>query len=462
MTANSGTATPQKLTAKFKFLFSLGNLTTSMPQAIISFFQLYFLTDIAGLRPDYAAWSIAAGRLWDAVNDPLFGVISDRIKSRHGRRRVLLLYSAIPLGLTYATMWFVPKFGQAGLAVFYAIVFILFDTCYTAMHVGFNSLTPELTSDYDERSSLNGYQMAISITGTLSVIVLATVLSWYIKDEKTLYAYLGVGLGLLSILPVIIVFWVTRGYRSSLETDPLPVWESILATVRNRPFQRVMGLYLMSWTAVSIMAAVLVYFANYYLRAPDISYYLVLAAQGSAIAFVPVVVWLSKRYEKRMAFILGSGSWVIFLLLIFTIGPTQIVQTFVLAVLSGLGIATAYIVPWAMIPDIIEHDQLATGQRREGSFYALASFFQKLGTGAALWLMGQIFAFTGYINPSQGASLPVQPEEAVLAIRWFASIIPTILLVFAILFAWKYSISREAHGKILEQLKDGPGSIFSG
>jgi GPH family glycoside/pentoside/hexuronide:cation symporter len=189
---------------------------------------------------------------------------------------------------------------------------------------------------------------------------------------------------------------------------------------------------------------------------------LVLAAQGSAIAFVPVVVWLSKRYEKRMAFILGSGSWVIFLLLIFTIGPTQIVQTFVLAVLSGLGIATAYIVPWAMIPDIIEHDQLATGQRREGSFYALASFFQKLGTGAALWLMGQIFAFTGYINPSPGASLPVQPEEAVLAIRWFASIIPTILLVFAILFAWKYSISREAHGKILEQLKDGPGSIFSG
>lgn len=433
-----------------------------MPQAIISFFQLYFLTDIAGLRPDYAAWSIAAGRLWDAVNDPLFGVISDRIKSRHGRRRVLLLYSAVPLGLTYATMWFVPQFGQAGLAVFYAVVFILFDTCYTAMYVGYNSLTPELTSDYDERSSLNGYQMAISISGTLSVIILATVMSWYVKDARSLYAYLGVGLGFLSMLPLAIVFWVTRDYKGSLNAEPLPIWDSIQTTVKNRPFQRVMGLYLMSWTAVSIMAAVLVYFANYYLRVPNLSYYLVLAAQGSAIAFVPVVVWLSKKYDKRRAFLIGSGSWVFFLLLIFTLGPSQIRETFLLAVFSGLGIATAYIVPWAMIPDIIEHDELITGQRREGSFYALAAFFQKLGTGGALWLMGQVFAITGYTNPTAGAAPPTQPAEAILAIRWFASLIPAGLLLLAIGFAWKYSISREVHEDILKQLKENPASLFSG
>jgi GPH family glycoside/pentoside/hexuronide:cation symporter len=433
-----------------------------MPQAIISFFQLYFLTDIAGLRPDYAAWSIAAGRLWDAINDPLFGVISDRIKSKHGRRRVLLLYSAVPLGLTYATMWLVPNFGQLGLAVYYAVVFIMFDTAYTAMHVGFNALTPALTSDYDERSSVNGYRMVVSIAGTLSVIILATVLSWYIDDVRQLYAYLGVGLGVLSAFPLLVVFRVTRDYRSNAAAEPLPVWESIMTTVRNRPFQRVMGLYLMSWTAVSILAAVLVYFANYYLRAPDQAYYLVLAAQGSAIAFVPVVVWLSKKFDKRLAFIIGSGGWLFFLLLIFTLGPDQLGLTFVLAVLSGLGIATAYVVPWAMIPDIIEHDELLTGQRREGSFYAIAAFFQKLGTGAALWLMGQIFAATGYITPVTGADLPTQPAEAVLAIRWFASVVPAGLLLLSIFFAWNYSISREAHGKMLEQLEDGPSAIFSG
>ena len=282
--------TKHELPLRFKLLFSIGDLTTSMPQAIIVFFQLYFLTDIAGLRPDYAAWAIAASRLWDAINDPLFGVISDRIKSRHGRRRVLLLYGAVPLGLTYSLMWFVPNFGQVGLAIFYALVFILFDTCYTAVHVGYNALTPEITYDYDERSSLNGYRMAVSISGTLGAIIFATVLSWYIEDVRQFYIILGIGLGLLSILPPLIVFRVTRSFRSKLEVKPLPVHVSILTTVRNRPFQIVMGLYLMSWTAVSIMAAVLVYYANYYMQVPDQANYLVLTAQGSAIIFVPVVV----------------------------------------------------------------------------------------------------------------------------------------------------------------------------
>jgi GPH family glycoside/pentoside/hexuronide:cation symporter len=451
----SAPETKHRLPVRLKLLFSVGSLTTSMPQAIIVFFQLYFLTDIAGLRPDYAAWSIAAGRLWDAINDPLFGVISDRIKSRHGRRRVLLLYSAVPLGLTYALMWIVPPFGQAGLAVFYALVFILFDTCYTAMYVGYNALTPALTSDYDERSSVNGYRMAISIAGTLSAIILATVLGWYIKDVRQLYTYLGIGLGLLSILPLLIVFRVTRNFCSKLEVEALPVWKSILTTVRNRHFQLVMGLYLTSWTAVSIMAAVLVYYANYYMQVPDQANYLVLAAQGSAIAFIPVVVWLSRKFDKRRAFIIGCASWLVFLLLLFVLQPAQIGLVFTCAAFSGLGIATAYVVPWAMIPDLIEQDELTTGQRREGSFYALAAFFQKFGTGAALWAMGQIFALTGYISPTSGCPLPTQPEAAVLAIRWFASLIPAGLILVSVLFAWNYSITREAHEQTLEQLADG-------
>ena len=428
-----------------------------MPQAIIVFFQLYFLTDVAGLRADYAAWSIAAGRLWDAINDPLFGVISDRIKSRHGRRRVLLLFGAIPLGLTYALMWFVPDLGQVGLAVFYALVFMAFDTCYTAVHVGYNSLTPELTKDYDERSSLNGYRMATSISGTLGAIIIATVLSWYIKDARQLYTFLGLGLGLFAILPPLIVFRVTKDYRSNLETEPLPVWESIRVTVRNRPFQIVMGLYLLSWTAASIMAAVLVYYANYYLRVPDQANYLVLTAQGSAILFVPVVVWLSRKLDKRRAFIVGSATWVVFLAAIFALNPDQLGLAFFFAAFSGLGIATVYVVPWAMLPDIIEHDEMETGQRREGSYYALAAFFQKLGTGIALWAMGQVFALTGYVNPSAAVPLPTQPEEAVHVIRWFASLIPAGLVLLSILFAWRYTITREVHKRLLEQLTERAG-----
>ncbi|NIV29923.1 MAG: MFS transporter, partial [Anaerolineae bacterium] len=88
--------------------------------------------------------------LWDAVNDPLFGLISDRIRSRWGRRRVLLLFGAVPLGVSFAMMWLVPPWGDVALTAYYAVAFILFDTIFTAVHVGYNALTPEMTPDYDE------------------------------------------------------------------------------------------------------------------------------------------------------------------------------------------------------------------------------------------------------------------------------------------------------------------------
>ena len=453
----SQTVESAKLPTRLKLSFSTGDLSTSIPLAIVMFFQLYFLTDVAGLRPDLAGWAVAAGRIWDAINDPLFGLLSDRIRSRWGRRRVLLLFGAVPLGLAFMLMWFVPPFGALGLTVYYALTFILFDTAFTAVHVGYNSLTPELTTDYDERSSLNGYRMLFNISGTLGAIILATVLGWFIEDNRVLYALVGVGLGLVSMVPPLIVFRVTRERPASEHPAPLPTRQALLATLRNRPFQLVMGLYLLSWTTASILAAVLVYVANYYLRVPDQANYFVLVAQGSAIIFIPLTVRLAQRLDKRRAFILGSATWIVVLLCIAALRADQVTLAYGLAALSGFGIATAYVIPWSMLPDIIEHDQARTGQRREGSFYAFASFFQKLGTGAAIWAMGQALAWTGYITPPPGGPLPVQPAEAVTALRVFVGPVPAVLLLLAILFAWRYPITREQHRSLLEELAGREG-----
>jgi GPH family glycoside/pentoside/hexuronide:cation symporter len=107
-----------------------------------------------------------------------------------------------------------------------------------------------------------------------------------------------------------------------------------------------------------------------------------------------------------------------------------------------------------MLPDVIEHDQLRTGQRREGSYYALAAFFQKLGTGLALWLMAQVLALTGYITPAMGAAvLPQQPPAAINALRIFTGPVCAGLLVAAIFFAWHYPIGRKEHAEHLAALR---------
>ena len=453
-TGHSGT---NRLSLRTKLLFSTGDLSTSIPLAILMFFQLYFLTDVARLRPDYAGWAVGAGRIWDAINDPLFGLISDRIRTRWGRRRVLLLFGAVPLGLSFMLMWIVPGLGQLGLAIYYALVFILFDTAFTLVHVGYNSLTPEMTSDYDERSSLNGYRMVFSISGTLGAIILATVLGWSIKDQRLLYGLIGFILGLAAMIPPLVVFSITRERPAEELPEPLPMRQAIQSTLSNYPFRLVMGLYLLSWTTASILAAVLIYFATYYLRVPEQANYFVLLAQGMAILFIPVVVWLSRRLDKRRAFILGAATWIAVFLGIFSLRADQVTLGYVLAALSGLGIATAYVIPWAMVPDIIEYDQLRTGQRREGSYYSFASFFQKLATGLAIWGIGQALAWANYITPGLGEAPPIQPPQAIQVIRIFAGPVPAILLILAIICAWYYPISRESHKATLEQLAEREG-----
>jgi GPH family glycoside/pentoside/hexuronide:cation symporter len=314
-------------------------------------------------------------------------------------------------------------------------------------------LTPELTDDYDERSSLNGYRTSFSITGTLGAIILATVLGWFIADKRLTFAILGIGLGLFCIVPPLIVFKVTKEKPVEELPKPMPVWKALTTTLRNRPFWLIMGLYLLSWTTVSILSAALIYFANYYLKAPEQSNYFVLAAEGAAIAFVPLVVFLSRKLDKRRSFIVGSITWAVVLIVLSSIRSDQIILAYILAGLSGLGIATAYVVPWAMVPDIIEFDQAETGERREGSYYAFFSFFQKLATGIAIWAMGQALAATGYITPLQGADLPVQPDTAVDTIRLFMGPIPAVLLIMSIIFAWRVKITRESHHQMVEQLK---------
>jgi glycoside/pentoside/hexuronide:cation symporter, GPH family len=435
-----------------KLLFSTGDLSTSIPLAILMFFQLFFLTDVAGLRPDLAGWAVGISKIWDAVNDPLFGLISDRLRTRWGRRRVLLLFGAVPLGLTFMLMWIVPPFDPIGLTIYYAVTFILFDTFFTLVHVGYNSLTPEMTQDYDERSSLNGYRMVFSISGTLFAIIVATVLGWYMVDKRLQFAVLGVGLGLVTMIPPLIVFRNTKERPAAELGAPIPMGQAIRATLTNRPFWMVMGLYLLSWTAASILAAVLIYFASYYLGVPEQANYFVLLAEFSAILFIPLWVWVSRRLDKRRAFILGSLTWIVVLLGLWRLGPEQIALAYLLAALAGSGIATAFVIPWSMVPDIIEYDELKTGQRREGSYYAFASFFQKLATGAAIWAMGQALALTGYITPPSSGPLPTQPAAAVQVIRLFAGPIPALLLVLAILCAWRYPISRERHRAMREEL----------
>ena len=436
-----------------KLLFSTGDLSTSLTLAVQTFFQLYFLTDVARLPPATAAWVLGITRLWDAINDPFIGLISDRIKSRFGRRRVLLLFGGTPLGIAFALCWVVPSMGEYALAVYYTIIIIVFDTTFTVLHVGYNSLTPNMTRDYDERSSLNGYRMLYSLGGTLLAIIFATILAEFL-DETRRFLVLGIVLGGLAMIPPWIVFFISRDADVTQPTGQMSFWEALRTTSRNKAFVVLAAMFLLSWTATSVLAAMLIYYVNYCLQAPEQSSYFLLVAQGSAVLNLPLIVTLAKRYEKPRAYMIGISTWCLVLIAFFVLPNAAVGLAYVTAFLCGPGIATAAVIPWSMLPDVIEHEEQTSGQRREGNYYAFVSFFQKLGTGFALWSIGLLLSLSGYVTPENASQLADQPTSATQMIRLIIGPGTIVLLLASIPFAWHYPISRNSHEATLNNIEN--------
>ena len=142
-----------------------------------SIFYAIYMTDVVGLNPRLASFGALAAIAWDAINDPIIGVISDHLHTRWGRRRPFLLWFSIPFGLSYIMLWSAPAWeSQTALLVYVTLAFMIADTLQTLIGVPFMSLTPELTSDYDERTTLTSYRSFFQLFGALTVVIAAPVI----------------------------------------------------------------------------------------------------------------------------------------------------------------------------------------------------------------------------------------------------------------------------------------------
>jgi len=441
----------EPLPLRTKLAFGAGDLGPAIASLIPSFFQFFFLTTVAGLDPLMAGSVRAILSIWDAVNDPVVGWLSDRTRSRLGRRRPWILYGAIPFGLTYFAQWVVPPFDDTGKFIYYLIVGLLFNMAFTAVNVPYTALTAELTQDYDERTSLNTFRFAFSIGGSLVAGVLHPLIVGQFADVTTGYLVSGAVWGGLCILPF---FWCVAGTRERFSADDVQQG-SVIAQLRsalsNKPFLFVIGIYLFSWLAVQFTSSILVPYVTFWLKRPDLISLMLLAVQGSAFIFLFIWNAVSRRIGKKAVYLIGMVFWIIVQAMLFFVGQDQATLALILAALAGVGVATAYIVPWSMMPDVIEYDELLTGQRREGIFYGLMVLLQKFGLAAGQFIIGLVLQLSGFLS-SEGQITVQQPESALFALRVLIGPAPMVMLVLGMIITWFYPITRAKHAEIMAQL----------
>lgn len=447
---------------------------TVIPISIAVFFLLYFLTDVAGLSPTLAGAVLLVGRAWDAINDPLIGWLSDRTRSRWGRRYPWIALGSIPLAFCCALQWLVPSLSsQLGLFLYYSLVSLIAYAAFSAVQLPFAALVVDLTPDDDERTSLMGFKSGFNIVGSLLGLVLAQIVFAQIPDIRQQYLTLGWLTALIILITIPLCIWgtydsahtragirpapnpkIASGAKQSPSAghtrrviDPramnpkskiLPHIPHLLALF-TRPFLWLLGLYLCAWVGIQIAAAMLPYFVSNWMQLPEQHFtQMAMTVQGTAVLSLPLWLSLTQKTSKKRVYLIGAPIAWMGLLGLSWLQPGQWVWMYGLAIAVGLGLAPFYLVPLAMLPDVIDYDTAQTGLRREGLYFSFLVFFQKVGLAIALFLVGRCLDIAGFVN---GATS--QSAAALLTIRLLMGCLPAVFMVGGVYCAWQYPLSRQ-------------------
>ncbi len=447
-----------KLSFKVKAGYGVCDLGGNLFFTATAFVLLNFLTDSVGLAAGLAGTVLMIGRIWDAFYDPVIGYLSDRTSSRWGRRRPYIFIGSFPLFVTMSLMFINPAmfFGhgfvsaehQQLLFVWGLVVYILLCTAYSTVNIPYTSLTPELTRDFHERTSLNGYRFGFAVIGTLLGAGAALPIVGAFPERNMGFAAMGGIFGAVMMITALLMVFATREPASTRPANTMGFVNTYLAVFRNKPYVMILMAYVFNIIAITIVSAVAIYYFKYIHNDESKTTIAMLILLVTAMLFIPVSVVLGKKVGKKMVYGAGMILFAVMLMIMYLWGHRYGIN-FSLAMMfvGGIGMGLTYAMPYAIVPDAIEYDYLVTGERREGAFYGIWTWALKIGQALAVFVMGWALSLTGYVADA------AQTELAKLGIRLFLGPIPAAIYVIATVFIYLYPINEKRYNEIVAEIK---------
>ena len=439
-----------RLSLGTKLGFGVCDLGGNLFFTVLGFYALKYLTDTVGIAAAIAGILLMVGKIVDALWDPVLGFLSDRTRSRWGRRRPYLLFGSVPLAL--AMWWFFtnPHISNPALAVAWGLAtFILLNMSYSVVNIPYSALTPELTTDYHERSTLNGYRFMFAVVGTLiggvAVDPVIRLFGGTGADKSLGFSMVGLLFGGLMLVTAMITGLSVREPPRARESKPEKGFvTTYLSVFRNGPFLIVLVAYALYLIGLTFLQSAITYYFTYIYENEGLQTIALGILLIAAMIFIPVSVVVSKRIGKKLTFqiclfILGTSSLALFFVgHIF--GPSFFLG---MMVYSGIGVGFGYVAPYAMVPDTIEVQAVRSGKRNEGAFYGIWLFTSKIGQALAWLATGLVLALGHYVaNVSQAA-------PAKLAIRFLVGPMPAVFLFVALVLIQFYPLDEKTYASIL-------------
>jgi GPH family glycoside/pentoside/hexuronide:cation symporter len=441
-------AETKRLSLGTKLGFGVCDVGGNLFVTVLGFYLLNFITDNLLLGAGLAGTALLVGKIWDGAIDPLIGTLSDRTRSRLGRRRPWMLAGAISILVMMTLMFTNPRIANQGLLFLWVlVVYILMVTAYSIINIPYGALTPELTKDYDERTNLNAFRMSFAVVGTfVGSQAVGPVRALFASQDRGWTAVGAVMAVVISITALITFFTVREPKRAAEEAkEQQSLWKSYFAALKNRPFMLALVTYMLHMMGTNIVQAALIFYYKYVMwnndggAAADGEFaFALMFFIGGAFLFIFIWAAISKRIGKKWTYNLGMGLFALAVLAVFFLAPGRGPWFLrIIMAIAGVGFSTNYVMPFAIIPDTVELDYAEHGIRREGVFYGLWNFINQLGVALALALNGWVLGWFGYVpNVAQGAM-------SKLGIRLLVGPIAALFVVIGIVVLSFYPITRK-------------------
>lgn len=433
--------------------FAMADFYGGGGQALIGvIYPLFFLIEIIGLSPVNAGYVILISEIWDAISDPLMGVISDNTRSKMGRRRPYLLAGGILLIAAFA-LTFLPVGFESEMHkfIYCTVTYLFYNTVSTIINVSYSSMSAEISKISAERDKANVLRLVVSTVGTALCTLLPSVFTSMYDEGKidltTLYLILGVGFGVLFALPVILcAVFVRERVELPKEKTRFDVREFV-APLKIRPFRQLLGMYLGQAVCMEVFSAGIIMFAKY-----------VTNPKGSSTVFLgifivvqlcafPFINNLIKKVDVNVIYRFGLPLSVV-ALLGFGFFGSNLYVAYACVFLIAVGFAGAQLTSWIMFPHAVDAGELVSGKRLSGGCSALMTFARKTGAAIVIAIFTRVLEWTGY-----NADLDVQPLSAQNGIKYVMAFTCIAFMILGFIMAKRYVLSREKNQMVEKYLK---------
>jgi len=427
---------------KTRTLYTLSSLGVSIPVEAVAGIIMFYIVDVKNLPATWYATFWVLYTIYNACNNPVLGFLSDRTRSRWGRRIPYILFSGLPYVITFALLFLAPFDGRENpmaLLIFFGIVIVVWEGFYTALATGYYSLLPEMFASYRERTDVAA-KMNIFQTGGLVIgVALPPILSEWLG-----WSWMAILLSVIAVIAIYVGVPAMFEKKSAQEKTYVPFIPALKATFINRSFVTAAVAQAMRFFGTGVLQAGMMFYMKYCLKV-DEGMATVIFGVAFLVAAVMLYPWrqiVANRTDSRTTLILAN---LVMILAVIPLGlSTSMVTTIIAAVLVGIGLSGLILIGDVIIAEVVDEDEVKIGQQRAGMYFGMSSFIITLSGMLVSGVFGILLPRFGY-----NTLLEVQPASVDLGFRIFLTIPPIIGFLLAIVALYFYPL----HGERLKEIK---------